>query len=648
MQRRSFGPIALSLALLAAAPSLVSFAATAEAAAPKLSPAAAREAELAPAVQTGLASTDASAQSWAIRAGARLKDRTIQTAVVDGLKNTNGTVRLAAALAVLDSKNGGKARDAQAIFVNEIATGDAATRMLIMDRLLLQISENDRAGVLDRALKAATDANIKGQIINHLARRTEPKLFALLDRFVGMNDAAERALYLTEIRRIGRPNALRFVQALVKSKDAAKQKEGAELAIAINDTYMRTAIEPLLKSADASLAQRVGFHLAQSGNPAAGQLVRDLALNESADLALRLQSMAMLRDNVRGAIDFDKFKALLDDKTRSPDFVKAVYEVLGAARNGASVAFLDGMFNDARFGEDVQHALYGYAFSGRPELLEPLRGEVEGKGITDVRIAAVQGLGHIGGEAATKVLLFQLRKERVMEVKLAIVRALGDTQLAIAAKPLTYLFAEQNEALSLAAIEALVKLGSNEVSTEVEILINQARSPKVKWAATIALVKLDPALGRIRLLGALERPPESFLEDIKSLPEALRNEVDENLVQNPDQLLADAALFRILKREDGGYSVLRDYVAGAPSATLRKQAIAVVTAAGKPEDADAFKKLSEQADRSIRLLGFSALADLADPANETYFRGYINHADEAMRCIAAYALLGLPLPKPTR
>ena len=647
MQRRSFGPIALSLALLAAAPSLVSFVPSAEAAAPKLSPAAAREAELAPAVQTGLASTDASAQSWAIRAGARLKERTIQTAVVNGLTNTNGTVRLAAALAVLDSRNGGKARDAQAIFVNEIATGDAATRMLILDRLLLRLNESDRASVIDRALKAATEANIKGQIINHLARRTEPKLFALLDRFVGMNDAAERAIYLTEIRRIGRPNALRFVQALVKSKDLAKQKEGAELAIAINSLEMRAAIEPLLKSADASLAQRVGFHLAKSGNAPAGQLVRDLALNESADVALRLQSMALLRDNVRVAIDFDKFKALLDDKTRSPEFVKAVYEVLGAARNGASVALLDGLYA-GNFAAEIELALYGYAFSGRQELVASLQKEVEGFGSNAMRTAAVQGLGHIGGEAATKVLLFQLRKERVMEIKLAIVRALGDTQLAIAAKPLTYLFAEQNEALSLAAIEALVKLGSNEVSTEVEILINQARSPRVKWAATIALVKLDPALGRIRLLGALERPPESFLEDIKPLSDALRNEVDENLVNSPDQLLADAALFRILKREDGGYSVLREYVAGAPSATLRKQAIAVVTAAGKPEDADSFKKLAEQADRSIRLLGFSALADLADPANETYFRGYINHADEAMRCIAAYALLGLPLPKPTR
>ncbi|NQW61934.1 MAG: hypothetical protein HQ461_03810 [Deltaproteobacteria bacterium] len=647
MQRRSFGPIALSLALLAAAPSLVSFAATAEAAAPKLSPAAAREAELTPAVQTGLASTDASAQSWAIRAGARLKERTIQTAVVNGLTNTNGTVRLAAALAVLDSKNGGKARDAQAIFVNEIATGDAATRMLILDRLLLRLNENDRASVIDRALKAATDANIKGQIINHLARRTEPKLFALLDRFVGMNDAAERAIYLTEIRRIGRPNALRFVQALVKAKDPVKQKEGAELAIAINSLEMRTAIEPLLRSADASLAQRVGFHLAKSGNAAAGQLVRDLALNESADVALRLQSMALLRDNVRGAIDFDKFKALLDDKTRSPEFVKAVYEVLGAARNGASVALLDGLYA-GNFAAEIELALYGYAYSGRQELVASLQKEVEGFGSTAMRTAAVQGLGHIGGEAATKALLFQLRKERVMEIKLAIVQALGDTQLAIAAEPLTYLFAEQNEQLSLAAISALVKLGSNNVSVQVESLINQARSPRVKWAATIALVKLDPAIGRIRLLGALERPPESFLEDIKPLSDALRNEVDENLVNSPDQLLADAALFRILKREDGGYSVLREYVAGAPSATLRKQAIAVVTAAGKPEDADSFKKLSEQADRSIRLLGFAALADLADPANETYFRGYINHADEAMRCIAAYALLGLPLPKPTR
>ena len=647
MQHRSFGSLALSLALLAAAPSLVSFAPAAEAAAPKLSPAAAREAELTPAVQTGLASTDASAQSWAIRAGARLKDRTIQTAVVNGLTNTNGPVRLAAALAVLDSKNGGKARDAQAVFVNEIATGDAATRMLIMDRLLLRLSENDRARVLDRALKAATDANIKGQIINHLARRTEPKLFGLLDRFVAMNDAAERALYLNEIRRLARPNALRFVQALVKSKDAAKQKEGAELAIALNTAESRAALEPLLKSSDAALAQRIGFHLAQYGSPAAGILVRDLALNESADIALRLQSMALIRDNVRSAIDFDKFKALLDDKTRSTEFVKAVYEVLGAARNGASVALLDGLYA-GNFAAEIELALYGYAYSGRQELVASLQKEVEGFGSTAMRTAAVQGLGHIGGEAATKALLFQLRKERVLEVKLAIVQALGDTQLAIAAEPLTYLFAEQNEQLSLAAINALVKLGSNNVSVQVESLINQARSPKVKWAATIALVKLDPAIGRIRLLSALERPPETFLEDIKPLPVELRNEVDENLVQSPDQLLADAALFRIMKREDGGYSVLRDYVAGAPSATLRKQAIAVVTAAGKPEDADAFKKLSEQADRSIRLLGFAALADLADPANETYFRGYINHADEAMRCIAAYALLGLPLPKPTR
>lgn len=647
MQRRSFGPIALSLALLAAVPSLLSFAPAAEAAVPKLSPAAAREAELTPAVQTGLASTDVSAQSWAIRAGARLKDRTVQTAVVDGLKNTNGAVRLAAALAVLDSKNGGKARDAQAIFVNEIATGDAATRMLIMDRLLLRLNENDRASVLDRALKAAIDANIKGQIINHLARRTEPKLFGLLDRFVGMNDAAERALYINEIRRLGRPNALRFVQALVKSKDAAKQKDGAELAIALNTVESRAALEPLLKSSDAPLAQRIGFHLAQYGSPAAGILVRDLALNESAELSRRLQSMALIRDNVRGAIDFDKFKALLDDPTRSPEFVKAVYEVLGAARNGASVELLDKLYA-GKFAAEIELALYGYAYSGRQELVASLQKEVEGFGSTPMRIAAVQGLGHIGGEAATKALLFQLRKERVMEVKLAIVRALGDTQLAIAAEPITYLFAEQNEALSLAAIDALVKLGSNNVSVQVESLINQARSPKVKWAATIALVKLDPAIGRIRLLAALERPPESFLEDIKPLSEALRNEVDENLVQSPDQLLADAALFRIMKREDGGYSVLRDYVAGAPSATLRKQAIAVVTAAGKPEDADAFKKLSEQADRSIRLLGFAALADLADPANETYFRGYINHADEAMRCIAAYALLGLPLRKPSR
>ena len=125
-----------------------------------------------------------------------------------------------------------------------------------------------------------------------------------------MNDAAERALYINEIRRLARPNALRFVQALVKSKDAAKQKEGADLAIALNTAESRAALEPLLKSSDAALAQRIV--VADSGAP-----------------KRKFDGLLLIDGRITDASELDRI---------APDRIESVEVIKGAA---ATQAFTD-------------------------------------------------------------------------------------------------------------------------------------------------------------------------------------------------------------------------------------------------------------------------------------------------------------------
>jgi HEAT repeat protein len=236
-------------------------------------------------------------------------------------------------------------------------------------------------------------------------------------------------------------------------------------------------------------------------------------------------------------------------------------------------------------------------------------------------------------------LITALRAERVEEVKIAIVTALGEAGSAAAAMANAPTYALQNTALSLAALDAIEELGSSSVAPQVESAVVGARSPEVRWRATVVLTRLDPDLGRIRLIQALDRPPEGFLEQLVGLPDSILDAVDNRLLMHADTRIRESALFRVMRRPDRGYAVLQPLVDDAGSPDVRRQAISVVTAAGLAEDAETFVGLTSDTDRSIRLQGFAALAQLGEPEREEFFRGYLNHADVALRLIATYGIL---------
>jgi len=592
--------------------------------------------EMRPLVEAGLASQDVAVQSWAIRAAALLDDEMMDT-VEAGLENLNAPVRIAAATALL--RAGESERDALAQLTTEMTDGDAATRTLILERLLPTLDEDDAVTIVDGVLDATTDADIVRTVVGYLARRSDGELYDLLERAPTQPDEL-RALYIDAVTRAERPEGVAIAAELLDSSDAAIRLEGAEIAFALNTVEARGLLEDLLDSSDAALAQRAGFHLAQYGNASALNLVRDLALNTEMDEALRMDAMAMLRDNGPQLISYEELQTLRDEEGRTPAFRTRVHELMGATQDPAAIEYLREMMNGL-FADERLDGISGMGYSGQISAVEEMRATLSSNSEQSLRLRSAEALGNLGDETAVQALAQQLQTERVMEVKVAIIEALASTGSAAAAQPIANEFARQENETAVAGLRALRALGDASIAPQIETVAIAFRDPAVRWEAVVTLTHLDPELGRIRLLQALDRPPEGFRADLEGLPEDLLNEVDERLLTHSDTAVREAALFRVLGRADGGYAVLRPLLDAQGSPDVRRSAISVVTATRNLEDAPLFESLSGEADRALRLQGFAALAELGDPEREEFFHGYTNHADVALRLIAAWAILNL-------
>ena len=592
--------------------------------------------ELQPLVETGLASDDVAVQSWAIQAAALTGLDPMVDAIVAALENTNAPVRIAAATALI--RMGEEEDDAQAVLVTELIEGDAGTRGLILNNILYSLGEDVRLDVLEETLDSTTEPAVLQTLIPHIAQRGDGEIHELIERVADLDDAAAREIYITSVTTAARPIGVSIAEVLLDSRDEVRRLEGAEIAFAINTVEARQLLEEVLDSNDAALAQRAGFHLARYGNATALGRAAELARNTEMDEALRMDAIALLRDNGPQLLSWADCQSMLEEEGVSVDFQTRVYELAGATRDAEALShlrsLLDGLFADERLA-----GIAGYGYAGQDDAVGTLSEILGGSGDQSLRLRAAAALGHLGTDLAADALIEALRMERVDEVKIAIIQALGETGSEAAPMAVAQTFALQNNEISLAALDAIEVLGSSTVAPQVESAAVAARSPEVRWRATVVLTRLDPELGRIRLIQALDRPPEGFLAEIEGLPEAILDAVDNRLLMHADTRMREQALFRVMRRPDRGYSVLRPLVEDAGSPDVRRQAISVVTAAGLADDAEVFVGMTSDTDRSIRLQGFAALAQLGDIEREEFFRGYLNHADVALRLIATYGIL---------
>jgi HEAT repeat protein len=591
--------------------------------------------ELVPVIELGLASEDVAVRAWALRALAPLGDEDRLEAVPAELENVNVPVRIAAAMTLLAADE--ETDEALEALVREVATGDAATRRLVLRNVLPTMSEDDAVTVVEDALAAATDLAVVREIVAFVARYGQGEVYALLARAPRL-DAERRAIYVEEVMRAGRPEGAAVSAALFASRDTAVQDQGAQIAFALDTAETREQLEASLRSSNAALAQRAGFHLARFGNADALGMVADLVRNTAIDEATRLDAMALLTRRAPQLFSYTELQGLAGEAGRSTAFVTAVHELMGATRDPAAIAYLDGRFN-ALFADERLDGISGLGWSGQSSYVEPLTELVRGNAEVSLRLRAIAALGHMGGDLAAQALIAALPMERDEAIRVAIIDALGESGSTLAAQPIANEFARGTAPTALAALRALRGLADSSIALQIENVATTFRDPAVRWQAVVALVHIDPNAGRIRLLQSLDRAPDGFLAGLEGLPDSLLAEVDETLLRHSDAATRELALFRVLARPDGGYAVLRPFMEGQVAPEIRREAIAVVTAAGRTEDAEAFVALTRDTDRTVRLQGLAAVAELGDAAQEEFLRGYLNHADVALRMVAAYGIL---------
>ena len=592
---------------------------------------------LRPIIEEGLASTDANVQSIAVRAAPALMDDALLDVVGAQLTNTDVSVRIAAATALLLA--GEMEREARAALVQEFANGDGSVRATLLDRSLPTLAVAEQAAVLDAALDAITAPDAFRQIVTNIAQRGAPPVYDILLRAATVSPEL-RAIIIEEVARAQRPEGIAIIQSLVGNRSADTHADGATLAMALNTAEARSAIEGLLDSDDAALAQRVGFFLADYGSATALQRVRDLALNPEMPEDLRMSALAVVRDRAPTTATFEQVVALTAETGRSLDFTLAAFTWLGALNSTEAREHLNAL-NNGLFADDRLRAItgLGYLQDGAP--VADFISILSGSGEQALRAAAARALGNVGTAECVQVLSQQLFMERDEAIKMAIIEAIAEAGESSAATQLTYEFAAQNPVVTLAVLDALGQLGDTSVARTVEGLVTGAREPEVRWKATIVLTMLDPDAGRIRLLQAVERPPENFRDDIAGFSAELLNEIDEALLLNSNQAVREEALYRVLTRADGGYSVFRPLLDGGLSPEVRNTALSVVISRRNPDDADLFVRLTEDADRAVRMQATTALAELGLESQSALFVDRLDHADFTLRLMAAYAVVNI-------
>jgi len=295
--------------------------------------------------------------------------------------------------------------------------------------------------------------------------------------------------------------------------------------------------------------------------------------------------------------------------------------------------------NDQRQG--AKEALRVAGKAAVPALVLHLQGRIDGDPTT-----AVELLGDAADPRATATLAAELERGRVAMPK--ILRALGATGDPQALVPVLRALASKDNAIRLAAMEALRPLvGADARAGDVllEHLADEDLEIRVLAAEYLGIVRVSAAAPKLIALAGPGNPTRLRRAAIDALGEIGRPEATKALIgvlrEGPVELhksaatalayIADPAAIPLLveqARTDRGPS--RHEVVRALGATLR----------GKP-DPNARKVLRDLAqDASVRV-GLAAITGLAaakDPGDAVFLRGMVEQAASDRRRSAAWAL----------
>ncbi|MBA2663011.1 MAG: HEAT repeat domain-containing protein [Bradymonadaceae bacterium] len=575
---------------------------------------------------------DPQAQQAAIMTLGRLADRAQRKQLEAFKQAEHERVRLAAGMALLLSGD----RTANAFLVVELSKSTSLFKTL--REVTSALPDDIESQLIVELLKKATP-EIQRDVYRYLALQ-HGALYELLGGQLADRDAATRTLALEATMFTLRPDSLVLARALLANRDDDVRQIGVRLAAGLKANPLAVAdvtalLESALKDRTPRIAESAARELTTLRNQAGVDAL--VGLLPKAEAASRQELVALLLEHdVRPPLA--PIKPLLKSAEQAEDRA-LLYELAAASREPEIFEELQKMFASDKF-DDRLIAARALGRTKNALALDILaRGLFEGR--PEIRVLCARSLGLLQNEAALPHLRRAINAERVKEIKLETIAAVGQIKTVESIQILRFLITDNDLEVKRQVVKSLRALGLPEGAAALEILFRD-RNLDIQWLAFLTALELNPAMGLRQAQISMRSPPEGFLTDLKfhRYDAATREALLEQLITHSDARVRTAIAARLITLSASGLAVARKSAARTSTPPdLRRELVLSLAERRDAADLALFEAIVREPDAGeVAQIAAWALSHSGSSELEASYRGYLGNKSQIIRSIAVYGM----------
>lgn len=506
-----------------------------------------------------------------------------------------------------------------------------------LNELFAVLPDKTEAKLLQEIWKSATP-DIKTTLARYMAVQHGP-VFETLTAYMLGKDDADRQIALQAAVFAGNKDVLPTLAKLLKDKAEPRRIQATQAVIALSkidrlESDARAMLTGQLK--DLATRNFAAERLLELRDPAAPAVILEVIKTAKESTERQRWMQLLLASGLR--LEFAAISPYL--KAEDADEKRLAHQLGAATRTAEFIDELLKMEQSTEFPDRIL-AIDSLGYTGSEKATAVLsRTLFEGR--TDVRIAASKGLVHLGREDALPALERALKGEADPTVKLAVIEAFGAIKTAKSLQALRFLVTNSDVKVKEQTLRSIRSIGLAEGASTLDVLLRD-RNTAIQWLAFLTAMELKPELAMKNIQTALRNPPETYIDDIRSLRgENAQKQVMEYLLTKTTGSTQSDAIRSVVTH--GGYeTIVRDLALDKNvSVGDRKMLLLHLANEGGPAGVAVLERATRTADsKPLAQLASWLLVRQPDKNLEPTFRGSLSQKDPATRGLGLYGIAAI-------
>lgn len=500
--------------------------------------------------------------------------------------------------------------------------------------LVHPLPEGTRVEILKKILKKPANEELRLATVRYLVRHGSDEHLALIEGLDKLKDTAVRDAIVAALIASPRPASLRQAEALLGASDVSARRAAVELAAAIADHDAWQLVARALGDADETLRARAEELLIARRHPAALPVLQARLAENPKDFA-----------TIKLLLDFDGVSLVSEleplVKAEHPSLAQEDYNqvlaLIAASRTDSAKALVRTKLASS-FEADRIAGAYAIGFTADTGFTAEATALLD-DGSLEIRKAVAESLGRLRDSAALDAMGKKLSTSSTeRDVKLRLIRAMGEIGDARAATHLQFLIGDRDFELRLAAIDALAQVKAQDATRAIELVTNDA-DPVLRWRAVVALFRIDPVVYGERLKKAVKDAPEAaFFETLATLDADTRAKLEDEVLRSERASLALGLVREWAAQGRAGLPKLRTALDLSRDVDVTRAALEALAPFAEAEDQARIEAFLSDPERRIRLLAVRTLLTFDKTATEGVFRKQLAQDDPLFKAIGVYGL----------